>query len=75
MELHEIVRVEATANENVVNELLADGWKLLSAGFHRGEVPGFDYHSYSLGLPKSVAAEYDMKVEERKKESIEKYGF
>ncbi|MEV9639160.1 hypothetical protein ABZ756_00520 [Mammaliicoccus sciuri] len=54
MELFDIVQVKKTANDRVVNELLDSGWVLLSTGFHTGEVLGYDYHSYSLGLPKGV---------------------
>lgn len=56
MEYSDIVKVSASSNEEYVNDLLQKGWILLSSGFHRGEVPGYDYHSYSLGLPKDVAA-------------------
>ncbi|MTD30190.1 hypothetical protein [Planomicrobium sp. YIM 101495] len=56
MEYNNIVRVVATSNEKEANRMLEAGWVLLSSGFCRGEVPGYDYHSYSLGLPKDVAA-------------------
>lgn len=61
MELDNIVQVTATSSETEVNRLIEHGWVLLSSGFHRGEVPGYDYHSYSLGLPRDVAASSEAK--------------
>lgn len=55
MEPLNIVEVTQTTSDVEVNRLLQSGWILLSFGFHRGEVPGYDYHSYSLGLPKEVS--------------------
>lgn len=56
MELENIVKIVETSYEKEVNRLLEQGWVILSTGFNRGEVPGYDHHSYSLGLPKEVAA-------------------
>lgn len=56
MEYIDIVRVKETTSEIEANRLLKKGWILLSSGFSRGEVPGYDGHTYSLGLPKDVAA-------------------
>lgn len=60
MELSEIVEIKETANQNEVNELLKEGWILLSVGFVDEGVPGCQYHKYSLGLTKSAQehAEY-----------------
>ncbi len=55
MDLSNIVKVVKTSSEREVNKLLKQGWILLSSGFNRGEVPGYDFHSYSLGLPKELA--------------------
>jgi hypothetical protein len=52
MDLDNIVEVKETSSYKEVNRLLQDGWILLSSGHSRGEVPGYDHHSYSLGLPK-----------------------
>jgi hypothetical protein len=61
MELSEIVEVKETKSESEVNQLLDAGWIILSSGFSRGTVPGYDRHSYSLGLPKDVAATLEPK--------------
>ena len=55
MELIDIVEVKETQSDIEVNELLDSGWILLASGFSKGSVPGYDRHSYSLGLPKHIA--------------------
>ncbi|WP_342538494.1 hypothetical protein MKY15_20845 [Sporosarcina sp. FSL K6-1540] len=62
MELMNIVEVQECRRQIDANKLLESGWVLLSVGFCEGEVPGYDYHSYSLGLPKDVAASLKPKV-------------
>lgn len=57
----DIVQVKETQSEIEVNELLNSGWIILSSGFSRGPVLGYDRHSYSLGLSKDVAASLNPK--------------
>ena len=54
MDLHKIIEVKEFSDIHEVNKLLNEGWVLLSLGFVDEGVPGYQYHKYSIGLPKSV---------------------
>lgn len=61
MELHEIIEIKETTKTYEANNLLNDGWVLLSVGFVDEQAPGYQYHKYSLGLPESVKRRKEIK--------------
>ncbi|SDI17900.1 hypothetical protein SAMN05192534_1249 [Alteribacillus persepolensis] len=67
MEDLKIEKIVEVSSGKEATHYLDEGWVLLSTGFVKGEVPGYDYHSYSLGYPKTKAVLNQLRDETKNK--------